>query len=329
MPARPYSSVILDLAGENYLATARVTASNPPMKPNGTALGTFTLFNLAGQRLGANTTLALQEASFPFLHVDLELAGVAGLAPPPPSPSRAPKSPPAARPRPSTLPSPLPPSSASAAASLSPPSTFPPTSPSSASPSPSAPAGTVNFSRTVVLRARPHPAHPDPENPQPAVETLTGEISRVRLTEAGKEIRQQTLSIPATLGANAQDDAEVEVAIQNGDDRPSSLSLRSARNARAQTLLRRPGPLEPLSPAHPLLRQPPGRSPHLRLRPPLRPRQPRPAPPPSPPKPSTPPSPPTSNANPSPSATPELLWVALLAMVSILGIVAFRSAKKI
>jgi hypothetical protein len=42
----------------------------------------------------------------------------------------------------------------------------------------------------------------------------------VRLNQAGHEIRQQQLSIPATLGSNLQSSAQVEIAVNNGDDVP-------------------------------------------------------------------------------------------------------------
>jgi hypothetical protein len=42
----------------------------------------------------------------------------------------------------------------------------------------------------------------------------------VHLTQAGREIRQEQLSVPATLGSNMQSAAAVEVAVNNGDDAP-------------------------------------------------------------------------------------------------------------
>ena len=46
----------------------------------------------------------------------------------------------------------------------------------------------------------------------------------MRLTAAGRELRQESLTIPVTLGANLQQDAEVEVAVENGDDAPLPLT---------------------------------------------------------------------------------------------------------
>ena len=69
-----------------------------------------------------------------------------------------------------------------------------------------------NFSRDVRISA--HAAG------ETASETASGTIQRVHLTEAGREIRQQQLSVPAVLGANLQDPATLEVAVDNGDDVP-------------------------------------------------------------------------------------------------------------
>jgi len=53
-----------------------------------------------------------------------------------------------------------------------------------------------------------------------AGETISGNIFRVHMTQAGREINQQQLSVPATLGSNLQSSAEVEIAVNNGDDQP-------------------------------------------------------------------------------------------------------------
>jgi hypothetical protein len=68
-----------------------------------------------------------------------------------------------------------------------------------------------NFSRNVHVMA--HAGESTPE-------MASGTISRVSLTEEGREIREQQLSVPAVLGANLQDNAQVEVAVDNGDDAP-------------------------------------------------------------------------------------------------------------
>lgn len=52
------------------------------------------------------------------------------------------------------------------------------------------------------------------------METLTGTISRVHSTQDGHAIDQQQLSVPAVLGANLQHAARVWIEIENGDDQP-------------------------------------------------------------------------------------------------------------
>ena len=67
LPPRPYSEVDLNLAAHNFLATALVsTTDNKP-------LGTFTLFDLTNRHLARSTTLALQESTYPHLHILLHL----------------------------------------------------------------------------------------------------------------------------------------------------------------------------------------------------------------------------------------------------------------
>jgi len=80
-----------------------------------------------------------------------------------------------------------------------------------------APGFKANFSRDVSITDHPT-ATPNPADA--LSETLAGTILRVHLTQAGREIRQEQLSLPATLGSNMQSAAAVEVAVNNGDDAP-------------------------------------------------------------------------------------------------------------
>jgi hypothetical protein len=77
-----------------------------------------------------------------------------------------------------------------------------------------------NFSRDVAITARATGQTGDGER-------LTGLFERLRLERAGREIRLDQLSFPATLGANLQTEAQVRVAIENGDDPP--LPIRALR----------------------------------------------------------------------------------------------------
>jgi hypothetical protein len=76
MPHRPYTQVDLQLAAQNFLAIAEVSGS----KGNGssTPLGVFTLFDLTEKNLPRSTSLALQESTFPQLHITLHLRRLDG-----------------------------------------------------------------------------------------------------------------------------------------------------------------------------------------------------------------------------------------------------------
>ena len=72
MPPRAYTQVDLQLAAHNFFATAEVSGSNGkggPTKP----LGIYTLFDLTERHLPRSTSLALQESTFPQLHITLHL----------------------------------------------------------------------------------------------------------------------------------------------------------------------------------------------------------------------------------------------------------------
>jgi hypothetical protein len=75
-----------------------------------------------------------------------------------------------------------------------------------------------NFTRDIVISDH------ATAMPASAGETVAGSIFRVRLNQEGREIHQQRLSVPATLGSNLQGPAEVEIAVNNGDDSPLPIS---------------------------------------------------------------------------------------------------------
>jgi Protein of unknown function (DUF3999) len=231
MPNRPYTDVTLNLAGHDFLATATVSGTHDPNYSNQTSLGDFTLFDLTTQHLSRSTTLHLQETTLPYVHIELAVTSAPGAHTFTPSPQMV-------------LGVTVPPSreaqslyttAAEATAitqrghqsiatfnlperipierlSIDIPATYKP-----------------NFSRDV--RIFDHPLKtPAPQIsqdisdtsdiPAPASENLAGTIFRVHLTQSGREIRQQQLTVPATLGSNMQSPATVEVAIDNGNDTP-------------------------------------------------------------------------------------------------------------
>lgn len=216
MPQRPYTDVVLDLDGRDFIATAIVTGMNDLGDLPGTRLGEFTLFDLTSQHLSRSTILPLQESSFRYLHVELSVtpvrevtsarilpAMVRGVSVPP---SREAQTVFALTAETRTIAQ----RGRQTIASFTLPERVPVERVSFAL----APEFRGNFSRDVVITDHAEGA------PTPAGETIYGNIFRVRLNQAGREIRQQQLSIPATLGSNLQSSAQVEIAVNNGDDVP-------------------------------------------------------------------------------------------------------------
>jgi hypothetical protein len=216
MPQRPYTDVVLDLDGRDFIATAVVTGANALDGSEGTRLGEFTLFDLTTQHLSRSTTLPLQESSFRYLHVELAVTPVHGTAHGPilPKMVRGVSVPPSREAQ--TLftlaaeTKTIVRRGRQTIASFVLPERVPVERVSFVL----APEDKGNFSRDVVITDHAQGM------PTSAGETIYGTILRVRLNQAGREIRQQELSIPATLGSNLQSGAQVEVAANNGDDEP-------------------------------------------------------------------------------------------------------------
>jgi len=223
MPARPYTNVTLDLAGRDFIASATVTGVSEPGASGGTRLGEFTLFDLSTQHLSRSTSIALEESTFPYLHVEL-------------SATAAPRARPAHFTPQMVLGARVPPSrEAQSIFTLAAESTsmveldrktvvkfrLPERVPVERVSFVLAPDFHGNFSRDVTITD--HPVN----TPANSGEVIDGNIFHVEMTQASHEIRQQRLSIPATLGSNLQSGAEVEIAVSNGDDRP--LPIKSVR----------------------------------------------------------------------------------------------------
>ena len=216
MPQRPYTDVVLDLASRDYIATAVVTGTKALDGSEATRLGEFTLFDLTTQRLSHSTTLPLQESSFPYLHVELNVTPAPGTSGPKVLPQmvRGASVPPSREAQ--TVFAVAAESKAivqrgrQTVASF----TLPERVPVERVSFVLASEFKSNFSRDVVITDHAQGA------PTTAGETIYGTILRVRLSEAGREIRQQQLNVLATVGSNLQSAAEVEVIVNNGDDLP-------------------------------------------------------------------------------------------------------------
>jgi hypothetical protein len=334
MPNRPYTDVTLNLAGQDFIATATVSGTHDPNYSNQTSLGDFTLFDLTTQHLSRSTTLHLQETSLPYLHVELAVSPAPGAhiftAPPqtlqqmvlgvtvPPSREAQSLYTTAAATTAITQ------RGHQSIATFALPERIPIERISVDIP----PTFKANFSRDVHISDHPSDTPGTADTPAAASETLAGTIFRVHLTESGREIRQQQLSVPATLGSNMQSAATVEVAIDNGNDTPLPIAAVRLEMRQRKLCFDAPPTTQPAQPltlfyGDPSLTAPrydyarlfsPSREIHTaqlsteQLNPAYRDRP---------------------DQRPLTERRPHLLWIVLLAVICILAIVAIRSSKAV
>lgn len=320
MPNRPYTEIVLNLAGRDFLAAATVSGTRDPNYSNQTRLGEFTLFDLTSQHLSRNTTIHLQETSLPYVHIELAISAAAGAR------SLAAK--------PEIVRGVSVPPSREAQSLYTTTSTttnifqrgrqsvatfsLPQRIPVERVSFDLADGYKANFSRNVRISDRPEGAK------EAASETIAGTILRVHLTQAGREIRHEQLSVPAILGSNMQSAATVEVAVENGDDSP--LPIRAVRlemrerkicfdDSAGQSLRLVYGDSALTAPQYDYARLfapseamreaqigPEESNPGFHERP---------------------------DARPLTDRHPDLLWIVLLAVVGVLGLIAIRSSKRV
>ncbi len=323
MPPRPYTELALTLTGENFIAAAQVSGLKAATNPHPTALGTFTLFDLTAQHLSRSTTIPLPESSFPLLHIELTVTPTPGSTfVPTPAMVQGAEIPPNREAQ--TLYTPVAATTHftqrgnETVALIDIPAQIPIERVSFTLAHEGNP---TNFSRTIRITAVPHePAHAQPE-------ILSGQITRIHLpaTASTPAVDDQILTVPATLGANLKYPATVEFAIENGDDRPIPLAS-ATLEMRQRKLCFAPqaGESITLDYGDPTLRAPvydfarlfnPAAPTTLAT---LTPEQPNPIY-----------IPRQSPARDLTERHPELLWLALLAVVATLAVVAFRSSKHI
>jgi len=211
MPGHPYTEIELNLAAKDFLAVAKVSASSEE-------IGSYTIFDLTSQHLGRNTTLHLQESTFPVLHVELmpissqenphalSTGSVRGATIPP---SREEQ----------TLYTTVASSTDFTQQGRRTMTTIalPPQVPVERVRFQMQTGKNVNFARTVRVTAR-------ASEEGSRSESATGEILRVKIARGGREIEDENLTIPFTIGANLQAPATVEISVENGDDQPLPLA---------------------------------------------------------------------------------------------------------
>jgi hypothetical protein len=223
MPTHPYSAVVLTLAAHNFIATATVTGiSKPGATPSN--LGTFILFDLTSQHLSRDTTLPLQESTYPILHIKLHLTFVPNAATRSISPSviQAAVVPPSREAQ--TLYTPVISINKFALQGTDTVATFhiPAHVPVQRLRIFLAPHFTANFARSVEVIAMPDDTH-DPS----AAEVFSGEISHVvrPQTPDTPPIDHSQDAIDMPLGANLRSGATIHIRIRNGLEPPLPVAV--------------------------------------------------------------------------------------------------------
>jgi hypothetical protein len=68
LPEGHYSDLQLAVTGQNFIASVTVSGSQAETAAAATTIGTYTIFDLTGQKLGRSTVLHLPESDFRYLH---------------------------------------------------------------------------------------------------------------------------------------------------------------------------------------------------------------------------------------------------------------------
>jgi len=72
MPEGNFSDIELSIPTHNFLATVQVSGSNQQSNEASTEIGSYTVFDLTNQKLGRSTVLHLPESNFRFLHFRID-----------------------------------------------------------------------------------------------------------------------------------------------------------------------------------------------------------------------------------------------------------------
>jgi hypothetical protein len=315
MPEGSYSDIQLDVAAQDFIATVTVFGSQAQTDPAQTRLGSYTIFDLSHQKLGRSTVLHIPTSDFRYLHFQ-----VAGPLTPQSVIGLAVDKLPAAEARYETV------AQSSSVAQKGHTSVLEFTVPSlvpvdrlafAVGPQP------ANFSRNVtitVTATEPPPVTDAVEPPRP--QTVTGNLLRIHTVQNGHRIDQENLDID-TPGTILDKPAKWTVTIDNGDDVPLAVqpvrvqmlqrtlcfeaagsgqytlfygdpSLTAARYDYATLFT-------PQTDAAQAMAGPEQRNPEYRPRP---------------------------DQRPFTERYPGLLWGALVVVIAILALIAFRSAKR-
>jgi hypothetical protein len=316
MPGREYTDVVLNLGGQDFIAHATVSGTDAANSPHSIPLGEFNLFDLTSQHLSHGTTLHLQESRFAYLHVVLDVAPAAARSAFKPNvqmvrgatvpPSREAQSLFTTVAETSTIEQ----RGSATVARFTVPERVPIERVSFVLP----PLFKDNFSRVVRIADRPTS---DPSS----AESTAGTVLNVHLTQAGRELQQQQLSVPAVLGGNMQSPATVEVSIENGaaaplpitavrlEMRERKLCFDAGEAHGGVTMFYGDSALPNADNAYPAGFSAEGRMSAAQLGP----------------EQMNPDYAPRRDSRPMLMRRPEILWVALLLGVGVMGVLVFRS----
>jgi hypothetical protein len=215
LPDAHYSDLELDVAAQNFIATVTVSGSRTKAGNSETRLGAYTIFDLTRQKLGRSTVLHLPESDFPHLHFH-----IAGPLSPEQITGLSVERLPAGEPRYETV-------AASSLVTLKDhTSILEFTVPAHVPVDRIAfvPRGTpALFSRYVSISVEPLTPRPQTngtEPPQPVVSS--GSLLRVHSDQNGHRIDEERLAIDAPA-VDFDTPAKWTVSIDNGDDAPLAL----------------------------------------------------------------------------------------------------------
>jgi len=221
MPSRPYTDVMLKLDAKDFVATVKVSGSNS-FNDTTTQLGTFTLFDLSRQGLSRSTTLPLQESNFAHLHIQMHVMSIDGGVYPGLEPQivEGAEIPPSREAQ--TLYTPVAVTSTVVQKGKQSVITFqvPAHVPVERVAFSFAPGFSKEFSRSVMVMAR--MTKKDDPNAPDSSEMIAGDIWRITRSGAGggPAIHQEKLSVDAEVASNLREPATVTVTVENGDDTP-------------------------------------------------------------------------------------------------------------
>jgi Protein of unknown function (DUF3999) len=313
MPDGPYSDLDLAISAHNFIATVRVTGSQLQSGP-ATSLGAYTVFDFTQQKLGRSTILHLPPSDFRYLHFTisgpLHPEDITGLTTER-LPAGAPKFVTVA-----ATPEVLQKGRDSVITFAVPPNIPVDRIRFSIGPSP------VNLSRQVSITVQPSSTSSQDETTSAPVSTY-GDLLRLHTTRNGRKIDEERLAIdaPAYIPATTAG-TQWTITIHNQDDPPldvRSVSLQMiARNlcfdaapAATYTLYYGDAALTPPHYDYATLFTLDKSAAHAALGP----------------EQLNPLYTPRPDTRPFTEKHPALLWIALIAAILILGIIALRSAK--